>query len=409
MSSRLVPVEEPTDRRGQLAPKVSVTITALVFLGYTSVAMSYIDAYQPGRVQMVCAMVLLVVLLGIQLVHSFPRLLPALARRWQLTLALQVVVTYAPFAELGKAWIGMPSFLAGSVLLLLPPRISWPGFGAVVVASNLLMLEDGFDLGDAMYISVATITNGLVVFGLSRLTDLVIEVHRSRAELARLAVAQERLRFARDLHDLLGYSLSAITLKCELAYRLVPGQAELAQQELTEILHTARQALSDVRAVARGYREMSLGTEVEEAQSMLSTLGVKTTVRLDYGLLPKQVETVLATVLREGLTNMLRHSKVEQCEITVVREGRSVRFRLANDGAGRTASGSLLTTEPGNANGGSGVGNLTTRVRALGGSLSAGPGKDGWFRLQAEIDVEQALAQREPNPAAGLPAGELVR
>ncbi|MFF0297130.1 sensor histidine kinase [Kitasatospora sp. NPDC004614] len=379
---------KPDPGGNQLAPKAAVTITALVFLGYTGVATSYVLALHPSGLLLSGTLVLLALLLGIQLVHSFPRLVPSLARRWPVTLAVQAVITYVPFCWLGPLWIGIPSFLAGSMLLLLRPVVAWPGFVGVVVGSNVLMLLMGDPVGETFYISVATVTNGLVIFGLSRLTDLVIEVHRSRAELANLAVAQERLRFARDLHDLLGYSLSAITLKCELAYRLVPGQHELAQQELTEILQTARQALSDVRAVARGYREMSLSAEVESAKAMLATLGVRCTARLDFGLLPQQVETVLATVLREGLTNMLRHSKVEQCEISAVREGRIVRFRLANDGVGRTVPGQPpLVRDTG---GGSGIGNLTTRARELGGTLTAGPHGTGWFVVEAAIDLDAA-------------------
>ncbi|WP_254897961.1 sensor histidine kinase [Kitasatospora sp. NA04385] len=387
-----------------------MTITALVFLGYTGVATAYILALDPSALLLTGSVALLFALLGLQLVHSFPRLAPALASRWPLTLALQAVITYGPMFFLGELWIGMPSFLAASLLLLLRPAVAWPGFVAVVVASNLLMLWIGDGLGQTFYISVATTTNGLVVYGLSRLTDLVIEVHRSRAELATLAVAQERLRFARDLHDLLGYSLSAITLKCELAYRLVPGQPDVAQQELTEILQTARQALSDVRAVARGYREMSLSAEAESAKAMLATLGVRSVVRLDFGLVPQQVETVLATVLREGLTNMLRHSKVEHCEISTVRDGRTIRFRLANDGVGR--GGPESAAAPRDASGGSGIGNLATRVRELGGSLTAGPQGQEWFVVEAAIDLDAATLALSGSGgrqgAAAVPAAPAV-
>ena len=87
---------------------------------------------------------------------------------------------------------------------------------------------------------------------------MIVKLHRSRTELSRLAVAGERLRFARDLHDVLGFSLSAITLKCELAYRLFADAPAKAQEELGEVLRTSRKALADVRSVSRGYREMSL-------------------------------------------------------------------------------------------------------------------------------------------------------
>ncbi|MFF7636679.1 sensor histidine kinase [Kitasatospora sp. NPDC008050] len=379
-------------------------ITAAVFLGYLAVAVTYIRAEKPSALTLAGGIGTLFALLAFQLVHSFPRFVPTLTRYWPLTLAAQVFLTYAPFEVFGHAWIGIPSFLAGTLLLLLPARFGWPAFAGVVVLSNVLMTDGGFSWSDSFYISVATCTNGLVVYGLSRLTDMVAEVHRSRAELARLAVAQERLRFARDLHDLLGYSLSAITLKCELAYRLVPAQSALAQAELTEILQTARQALADVRAVARGYRDMSLEAEVEDARSMLTTLGIRTRVRLDHGPLPQKVETVLATVLREGLTNMLRHSKVEQCRIEAVGQGGLIRFCLENDGTARVPE--PRDREQGN--GGGGIGNLTTRVGALGGTLSAGHDTDGWFRLRAEIDLAAVPTQTADDPVlsgAGAGAG----
>ncbi|GLW69281.1 hypothetical protein Kpho02_15800 [Kitasatospora phosalacinea] len=398
-----------------LAPRTAVVVTVLVFLGYTGVALAYVLAQHPGPLRLAGAAALLAVLLVLQLAHSFPGQVPALGRRWPLTLALQAAVTYLPVEFYGRLWIGMPSFLAASLLLLLPPAAGWAGFAAVVVASNLMMQWIGDGTGDAFYISVATVTNGLVVYGLSRLTDLVAEVHRSRAELAAVAVARERLRFARDLHDLLGYSLSAITLKCELAYRLVPEQAAPARQELADVLRTSRQALADVRAVARGYREMSLGAEAEGARAMLAALGVRASVRVAAGPLPPRVETVLATVLREGLTNMLRHSGVERCEISAVCDGRTVRFRLANDGAplpGRPAepggagapdtAGGAGGASAAGAAGGSGIGNLAARVRELGGTLTAGPREPGWFVLEAVIDLDAAGGddRRTPAPAA---------
>ena len=96
-----------------------------------------------------------------------------------------------------------------------------------------------------------------------------------------MAVAQERLRFARDLHDLLGYSLSAITLKSELTHRLVPKNPDKAQNELVEILDISRKALADVRAVASGYRELSLENESESARSLLLAADVAVTTEIN--------------------------------------------------------------------------------------------------------------------------------
>ncbi|MFI6864503.1 sensor histidine kinase [Streptomyces sp. NPDC050421] len=368
-----------------LAPRVATGITAVVLCGFFGIASTYILAARPGPTMVAGAFALLLATLSVQLLHSFARPLVASLRPKRVTLVAQTALTYAPFSFLGKAWLGMPGFLAASTLLLLPAALAWPAFALEVVATDLIELKMGTTLPDVAYTTVATILTALVVYGLSRLSELVAEVHRSRAELARLAIAQERLRFARDLHDLLGYSLSAITLKCELTYRLVPKQPERAQEELTEILQTARQALTDVRAVTRGYRDMSLSAEAATAESMLSTLGVQTAVRLNCGPLPTAADTVLATVLREGLTNMLRHSKAEALEIEAHREGDVVRLSVVNDGVGRIGRipGAGLTP-------GSGITNLTVRVEELRGRLHAGVRADGLFALVAEVRLDAA-------------------
>jgi len=389
--------DDAQPERTDLAPLVATTITAVVLAGFFAIAATYVLAAHPSPMMLASATILLLAILTIQLLHSFTQLAPAGIRPGKLTLAAQGVLTYAPFVPFGRAWLGMPGFLTASTLLLLPPLVSVPLFVLEVVLTDLFELQMGTGLADTAYTTVATVLTGLVVFGLSRLTDMVTEVHRSRAELARLAIAQERLRIARDLHDLLGYSLSAITLKCELTYRLALRHPDRVQQELTEILQTARQALSDVRSVARGYRDMSLPAEAATAQSMLTTLGLRISVRLDCGELPTALDTVLATVLREGLTNMLRHSKAESVEIEAVRTGRTVRLTVANDGVGRAGripvAGDDRTTS-------SGIANLTERVGEHGGRLTAGIRADGRFTLTAEIELPEQLERPASAPAA---------
>ncbi|MDT0551565.1 histidine kinase dimerization/phosphoacceptor domain-containing protein, partial [Streptomyces lonegramiae] len=122
---------------------------------------------------------------------------------------------------------------------------------------------------------------GIVIYGLSRLTDLVHEVHRTREELARMAVGRERLRFARDLHDLLGYSLSAIALKGELVHRLIEVRPEHARSETEELLMVARQALADGRVVSSGYRDMSLRDEATSAAASLAAADIQADVAID--------------------------------------------------------------------------------------------------------------------------------
>ncbi len=380
---------------------MAMAITTAVLFAFGFVAVTYVLAARPSTVRLVEALLLLVVVMAIQLVIAFPRLVRRLTPYRGGVLALQGLLTYGPFLVFQQAWMPLPGLLAGSVLLVLRENWrAWTGFAAVVLSTDVLQFWVGLGWRDVAYTTVSTVLTGLVVFGLSRLSDLVSEVHRSRAELAHLAVAQERLRFARDLHDLLGYSLSTITLKCELAYRLAPVDAGRAQQELTEILQNSRQALADVRAVASGYRDMCLATEVEDAKAMLATLGISAQGQVRCGTLPRAVDTVLATVLREGLTNMLRHSAVKQCTLSGERRGETVRFSLANDGVDRNLA-LPMAGEPRADCGGSGIRNLALRVERLGGRLEAGVRPDGWFELEAVLALPLPSAGHGTDDGAG--------
>ena len=399
-----LPADEAEATAAHLAPRIAAGITTVVLLAFGFVAVTYLTAAPHSAARLAEALGLLALVLALQFFISFPRLLPRVAprsaarlgrHRWFLLL-LQALLTYAPFLQFGLAWLPLPGLLAGSALLVLrDARQGWTAFGLVVLSTDLLQFGVGLGWRNVSYTTVSTILTGLVVFGLSRLTDLVSEVHRSRAELAQFAVTQERLRFARDLHDLLGYSLSTITLKCELAYRLTPVTADQTRQEISEVLDISRQALADVRAVAHGYREMSLCDEVRAAQAMLSMLGVQAKVNVASDSLSTDVDTVLATVFREGLTNILRHSEVRHCEIETGRRAGAVWFRLANDGVAR--AGSAPCVEQG---GGSGIKNLTFRVERLGGRLTAGADGNGWFELRLEMPLgEVPVPTRTPVPS----------
>jgi signal transduction histidine kinase len=152
----------------------------------------------------------------------------------------------------------MPGLLAGSLLLALPAGVALPLFLVVVAAHGGAHLLLGGGSIDVTWGVLVTINQGVVVFALTRLRSTIQDLHDARSELADLAVTRERLRFARDLHGLLGVALSAITLRAELSHRLVDRDPAQAQQELSGILDTSRQALADVRAVAASYRELSL-------------------------------------------------------------------------------------------------------------------------------------------------------
>ncbi|SES14397.1 sensor histidine kinase [Lentzea albida] len=307
--------------------------------------------------------------------------------RAYLALGAMALLVFVPVLYFPNAWSGMPGFFAGSALLVLPGRVRWFVFAAVALTNGGIKYLYVANLAELAYYVLTPVVSGLVVYGLSRLPTLVRQLETARSELAELAVSQERLRFARDLHDLLGFSLSAITLKVELARKLVGQHTERALRELTEILTIAREALKDVRAVASSYRELSLTDEVESSRSVLAAAGVATTIEFDCGELSPRSRTVLATVLREGVTNLLRHSDATRCSIRISGDAHRVSIDIVNDGApGETTTGR-----------GSGLTNLATRTKGIGGSLSAQSSPDGTYRLHAEVPV---------TPAPEEPAGE---
>ncbi|MFE9117743.1 sensor histidine kinase [Streptomyces sp. NPDC007172] len=369
-----------------LVPRAAAAFNCAVlvsyFLAYSVLSISF--GPTPGRILSIelplLAMLLVQLAVSFQWAPGRAERLPRAVRQGVLGAAL-VVFQIVPTFLIGPTYMGMPGFLAGTALLILPGRVAWPVFAAVVVGADVqLYLIDPL-LQDLIYFGAYTPICGAVVFGLARLSRSASELHRSRTEIARLAVTTERLRFARDLHDLLGFSLSAITLKCELVRRLASVRPVVARAELTEVLGIVRQALADVRTVAEGRQRMSLTEEAASATAMLAGVGIRATVDTDCGELPGDVDTVLATMLREGLTNMLRHSRAEHCEITAERTAAGVRLTLVNDGVGG-AGAPGLAARPG---GGSGIGNLTTRVEAVNGRLTASPRPGGRFELRAEV------------------------
>jgi len=368
-----------------LAPNLARAIVVVVFSAFVLIAflrVVYEGLGPPSRI--VLSIVYLAPLLWLQL-YVFGRPQAQLKRPvLYAALLCQAVLVYLAF-QLSPALLSFPGFLAGSVLLVLPPRLAWPAFGVIVVSTAVSIgnLSDGSTF-DFIYGGVSTTITGLVVYGLTRLSSLVMELHEARGELARMAVAQERLRFARDLHDLLGYSLSAITLKSELTHRLVTKNPDKAQSELVEILDISRKALADVRSVASGYRELSLDSESESARSVLTAADVDVTMDISYGDLPTPVKTVLATVLREGVTNVLRHSKAERCDISVRQADGRVCLDIVNDG---------VQANPTPSNGGSGIRNLSARIKALQGQLVAGIEPDGRYGLHACAPVEPVTAR----------------
>ncbi|MFD5751288.1 sensor histidine kinase [Streptomyces sp. NPDC127033] len=375
--SRPEAVAPPSPSIGLPVSRPARALLVATLLGYALLTTTGIlSAGMPPTAEAV-SLLLLLPLLALQLLHSAPGGSRAPLPRRCLTLALQALLTYLPVAVFGAYWETMAGYLAGSLLLLLPPRAAWPLYAAVGLSMLVPPLLDARTVVESAAFSHTTLLPGLVLYGLARLTELTTHLHTTRAELARRAVTGERLRFARDLHDLLGFSLSSIALKSELIHHLIPTQPQRAMEEAGEVLTIAGQSLADVRRAAGGYRTLSLRQEIRTAQTMLGAAGIDVRVRVELAALSPHVETELATTLREAVTNLLRHSKARHCAIEAVQQDGLVRLVVENDGADPAHH------NPG-PHSGNGLGNLHTRMTALGGRLESGPGDDGTFRLLAE-------------------------
>ncbi|WP_410672061.1 sensor histidine kinase [Amycolatopsis sp. cmx-4-68] len=385
------------DRRPRLAQHLATAIVTVVFLLGNLNVMIGVVGKAVSPLTAAYGVLSAFALVAIQVLHfgrQNTRLNSPLSRVF---LLVQAGLAYLPLLTFGLTWIGDISFVAGGVLLVLRPRAAWPAF-AVIAASVAVLTSQVFGTSaiDTLYATMNISYYGLVIYLLSMLARSVSALHRARSELARRAVAEQRLTFAKDLHDLLGLSLSAIALKGELVHRLIRKSADLAKSELAEITGIAQRTLSDVRSVARGYRELSLERESRTAESLLAASDIAVRVHLDQGSLPAHTRTLLAKVLREGVTDVLRHIDVEQCEITVRHHGRRVSLDIANDGVfdGETPGG------PAGADARPSVRALFAEVESLGGSVSTGCGDDGRFHLHLELPLrEEPEEVRDAGPA----------
>src|SRR5213592_2277305 len=211
------------------------------------------------------------------------------------------------------------------------------GLIAVVILSVLAAVIE-LARGESVTTSTGQLLNELLVGFAAVAGRLLVEANQqlsqAREQIARLAVGEERLRFARDLHDLLGHSLSVIALKSELAGRLIKSTPGLAAHEVDDIESVARDALREVREAVAGYRQPSLKAELAGACEALTAAGVELRAEEDHPALPAAVEAVLAWTVREGVTNVMRHSQAKRCAIRITsRDGRAS-VDVIDDGRG---------------------------------------------------------------------------
>ncbi|HXW88580.1 MAG TPA: sensor histidine kinase [Streptosporangiaceae bacterium] len=309
-----------------------------------------------------------------------------------------IALAVALFAVGGTNWLAVLAVAAGASGRFSQTR--WPAvFSSAACAGAGFGVAFTSDVGFGGTLA-ATVIGPIVAFlayGAGRRVEAVSALRRARADLARTAVAEERLRIARDLHDLLGHSLSLITLKAELASRVIATDPDRAAAEITELESVARQSLSDVRAAVAGYRQPDLAAELDSAKQLLDSAGIASDITAaNAGGLPHAVDAALAWAVREGTTNVVRHSKATHVAISVSTGPATVTAEItdngppADDGPPRPRLGQDAVPSDGGGRirlGGSGLAGLAERIQGLGGELLAGAVAPRGFRLRVVVPL----------------------
>jgi two-component system sensor histidine kinase DesK len=303
--------------------------------------------------------------------------------------ALQLALAVALTIGDRVSWGYLFCYCAACTAIVVPQSI---GFLGVLACAGIQIASTeiaGAAIGTSLGFAASVVGVGLL---LTLMRDLRIrnrELADARAELADTAVAAERERFARDLHDLLGQSLSVIAIKAELAGRLLPGSPDRAAVEVGEVEGVARQALSEVRQAVSGYRQPTLAGELEGARVALSAAGIDASIDREPGSLDPEVEAVLAWTVREGATNVIRHSGASHCSVTVRAHSGGAGVEVLDDGAGNGRPPGFVDTGVG----GNGLTGLRERAANLRGRIEAGTAPGGGYRLAVSVPVSSVTAR----------------
>jgi two-component system, NarL family, sensor histidine kinase DesK len=218
------------------------------------------------------------------------------------------------------------------------------------------------------------------------------QLRLSHDEVRRLAASAERERIGRDLHDLLGHTLSLVALKSELAGRLIERDPRAARREIADVERVARDALAQVRSAVSGIRAAALASELASARLLLETTGVRMTYRLDCGDLPNDIETCLALVLREAVTNIERHAHAGCVETSVEHAVGEVRMRVHDNGRGGVSSC------------GNGLTGMRERVQALDGKLAIDSPRGKGTTIEVKLPVHTSKKETVPRAVPQTPA-----
>ena len=299
--------------------------------------------------------------------------------RVRAAVGVETVLFLVLLAALGLGWIQVPLFALADILLVLT--------GAWRVAATLAMIAVYAVLTAPLLITSEWLGSGwffllfgAIYYGLVALVRLAQDLEAARMGLARVAVGRERLRVARDLHDSLGHSLSVVLLKLELAERLHSRDTERSAREVGEARRLLRSAVEEMQDLVSGMRDRSLQAEVENARAVLASAGIDTTVHGPDVAVRSAAADALAWVVREAVTNILRHSCASRCKIGVLAADGFLEVTVSNDGAAPAPA-----RVP---SGGHGLDGLRERLGVVGGALSTATAQDGSFVLTARAPMD---------------------
>jgi two-component system, NarL family, sensor histidine kinase DesK len=261
-------------------------------------------------------------------------------------------------------------------LAVLPLRLRVLPLGAVVTAACLVLplLVPSWHSGPGWTQAVMIVFTGLLWYAFLEMARANQTLVEARAEVARLASEAERNRIARDLHDLVGHSLTAITVKSNLARQLAAKESSSALAEITEVEQLSRQALADVRAAVSGYREVTLAGELARARELLRASGVVVDIPTSTEPIDAATQELFGWVVREGVTNVVRHARATRCTISLS----TASIEIRDDGVARDALE------------GNGLGGLRERALGAGAFLDAGPASPRGWRLHVSLAPERA-------------------
>ncbi|WP_051425536.1 sensor histidine kinase [Jiangella gansuensis] len=351
------------------------------------VATSVINLFMGGGVpdHLMVGLVVVLVAAALQLAIGTPRAGGAAVRWWPIALAVQVsLLVGATVLVFPGGAISIFLVLAGgTVLVRIPAPWSWAVLAVSVVAYCAYFQRYEGAWGGS-YMAIGVPYWAVIIYALHNLPVITHRLHATRDELTRVAVITERLRLARDIHDLLGFHLSAIKLKVELAVRTKETDPAKARDHLAEAQRSAERALTEVRTFANALENVTCRDELIAAQAILEAGGAAVAVRADVGCLPQSVDNVIGIVVREAATNIIRHSTPGTCTFDISGAGGEVAVRITNDGVERPRP-PVDRSPP------AGLDNLQDRVEALGGRLTAVTDHDT-FTLTAQLPVEPPAA-----------------